>query len=65
MQGHRDLVVWQKSMQLVTCVYRVTRCFPRDEVYGFPARSGALRFPFPVTWRKDADETLIANSVSS
>jgi four helix bundle protein len=32
--GHRDLVVWQKSMQLVTDVYKATRGFPKDELYG-------------------------------
>ena len=34
MRGHRDLVVWQKSMQLVRDIYRVTREFPKDEIYG-------------------------------
>ncbi|HKN35626.1 MAG TPA: four helix bundle protein [Terriglobales bacterium] len=34
MQGHRDLVVWQKSMALVTDVYQATPGFPQDEVYG-------------------------------
>ena len=34
MRGHRDLVVWQKAMQLVRDIYRVTREFPRDEIYG-------------------------------
>ena len=32
--GHRDLVVWQKSMQLVTSVYAATACLPREERYG-------------------------------
>ncbi|HEV2381106.1 MAG TPA: four helix bundle protein [Terriglobia bacterium] len=34
MQGYRDLLVWQKSMDLVTRVYRITRTFPKSEVYG-------------------------------
>lgn len=34
MKGHRDLVAWQKGMRLVKDVYRVTRNFPREEVYG-------------------------------
>lgn len=33
-QGHRDLLVWQKGMKLVTEVYRVTKTFPKDELYG-------------------------------
>lgn len=34
MKGHRDLVVWQKAMTLVSEVYRTTHNFPRDELYG-------------------------------
>lgn len=34
MQGHRDLIAWQKAVQLVTEIYRITRAFPRDELYG-------------------------------
>ncbi|MBI2760435.1 MAG: four helix bundle protein [Chloroflexi bacterium] len=32
--GFRDLRVWQVGMDLVEEVYRVTRGFPRHEVYG-------------------------------
>ncbi len=47
MQGHRDLVVWQKSMQFVTRVYGVTRNFPRDEKFGLMAqvRRAAVSIP--------------------
>ena len=34
MKGHRDLEVWQKSMQFVTDLYRETEAFPRHELYG-------------------------------
>ncbi len=34
MKGHRDLLVWQKSMALVTDIYRVTQTFPQNELYG-------------------------------
>ena len=32
--SYRDLIVWQKAMQLVREIYRVTKVFPRDELYG-------------------------------
>jgi four helix bundle protein len=32
--GFRDLDVWQRSMDLVVEVYRITRAFPRSELYG-------------------------------
>jgi four helix bundle protein len=31
---YRDLLVWQKSMVLVTEVYKTTKGFPKDEIYG-------------------------------
>jgi four helix bundle protein len=30
----RDLVIWQKSMNLVTQIYDITKRFPKDEKYG-------------------------------
>jgi len=30
---YRDLIIWQKSMVLVTEIYKVTKSFPKDEVY--------------------------------
>jgi len=33
-QDFRKLVVWQKSHDLVVTIYRVTRHFPPDELYG-------------------------------
>jgi len=31
---YRDLIVWQKAVQLVTAVYRATKSFPKEEIYG-------------------------------
>ena len=33
-ESYRDLIAWRKAMDLVTEIYRVTRAFPRDELYG-------------------------------
>jgi four helix bundle protein len=33
-QSYRDLVAWQKGMQLVTDIYRETKTFPLEERYG-------------------------------
>jgi four helix bundle protein len=42
MAGHnyRELLVWQKSMVLVTDVYRILANFPKEEMYGL---AGQLR----------------------
>ncbi len=33
-QAYRDLVAWQKGIDLVTEIYRLTQPFPREELYG-------------------------------
>jgi len=39
-QSYRDLIAWQKAMDFVMDVYRTSKTFPRDEVYGL---AGQLR----------------------
>ena len=38
MRGHRDLEVWQKAMDLVFAVYRVTAKFPKSEMYSLTSQ---------------------------
>lgn len=47
MKGHRDLEVWQKSMQFVTALYRETAAFPKQELYGITSqlRRAAVSVP--------------------
>lgn len=33
-RNYRDLIAWQKAMDLVDLVYLVTKGFPKDEMYG-------------------------------
>ncbi len=46
-RSYRDLIAWQKSMALVNDVYRYTREFPKDEIYGLTAqvRRAAVSVP--------------------
>lgn len=37
--SYRDLVVWQEAMDLVVEVYRLAKCFPRDELYGLTSQA--------------------------
>jgi four helix bundle protein len=37
-QSYRDLLVWQKSMDIVTETYKLTDCFPRSEVFGLASQ---------------------------
>lgn len=34
MDGYKDLIVWQKSMRLVSEIYKLTRLLPKEEMYG-------------------------------
>jgi four helix bundle protein len=46
-QGYKDLVAWQKAMELVTEVYRATGTFPKEELYGLTSqlRRAAVSVP--------------------
>ncbi|MBT9139390.1 MAG: hypothetical protein DDT31_01974 [Syntrophomonadaceae bacterium] len=35
---HRNLIAWQKAMDLVTEIYRTTRNFPKEEIYGLTSQ---------------------------
>jgi len=41
---YRDLVVWQKSVVLVTEVYEISKKFPKDELYGLSLNLSAFSF---------------------
>ena len=46
-QSFRDLEVWQRSMELTVMVYRLTRAFPREEIFGITTqlRRAAISIP--------------------
>jgi four helix bundle protein len=46
-ETYRDLVAWQKAMELVVQVYRATQAFPAEERYGLTAqlRRAAVSIP--------------------
>ena len=46
-QSYRELIAWRKAMQFVPEVYRATKRFPREEVYGLASqlRRAAVSVP--------------------
>lgn len=46
-KSHRDLIVWQKAMKLVTKVYEITSTYPTTEKYGLVSqmRKAAVSIP--------------------
>lgn len=47
MESHKDLKVWQESMDLVVDVYTITKQFPKEELYALTSqmRRSALSIP--------------------
>ncbi|HXT15954.1 MAG TPA: four helix bundle protein [Gemmatimonadaceae bacterium] len=47
MRAFRKIEAWQKGMDLITEIYRLTRRFPREELFclTFQLRKAALRIP--------------------
>jgi four helix bundle protein len=37
-KNYRELIVWQKSMDLVELVYQATKQFPKEELYGLASQ---------------------------
>jgi four helix bundle protein len=37
-KSHRDLIVWQKAMDLTVEIYQITKMFPKEELYGLTSQ---------------------------
>lgn len=46
-RSFKDLIVWQKAYKLVVDIYKITRGFPKDEIYGLSQqmRRAAVSIP--------------------
>jgi four helix bundle protein len=38
MKTYREFIAWQKAMQFVTDIYKVTRSFPKEELFGLTSQ---------------------------
>ena len=47
METHKDLRVWQQSIEMVTSVYKMAKAFPKDEIFGLVSqmRRAAVSVP--------------------
>lgn len=65
--SYKDLIVWQRSMELVTEIYKITELFPKSELYGIVSqmRRAAISIPSNIaegrkrSTRKDFRQFLI------
>jgi four helix bundle protein len=46
-KNYRDLIVWQKAMDLVVLVYDITARFPREELYGLTSQTRRAAVSIP------------------
>jgi len=46
-KNYRELIVWQKAMDLTVRVYEITKAFPHEEIYGLTSqlRRAAVSIP--------------------
>ena len=58
-KSYRDLIAWQKAMDLVLEVYRSTRLFPQVETYGLISqlRRAAVAIPSKIAERHERIST--------
>ncbi len=47
LRSYKELIAWQKSIDLVAEIYRITQEFPREEIYGLTSqlRRSAVSIP--------------------
>ena len=58
-KSYQDLETWQTAMDLVAEVYRVTKLFPKDEIYGLTnqLRRAAVSVPSNIAEGQGRDST--------
>lgn len=44
---HKDLKIWKRGLELVTDIYKLTKKFPKEEMYGLSSqmRRAAISYP--------------------
>ncbi len=44
---HKDLEIWQKGIQLVERIYKLTSSFPKEEIYGLVSQMRRASISYP------------------
>ena len=55
MSSYKDLLVWQKSIQLVTEVYRLSKTLPKEEIYGLVSQMQRAAVSIPSNIAEEHD----------
>lgn len=63
MQSHKDLMVWQKAMDMAVEIQTLTGLYPRDEIYGMVSqmRRSATSIPMNIAegYSRGSDKELL------
>lgn len=64
LKSYKELIVWQKSIQLVKVIYFVTKQFPKTEMYSLASQMqrSAISIPSNIYCRGGGPETTSSNS---
>jgi hypothetical protein len=46
-QSFKDLIVWQEAMNLVEMIYRETKQYPKEEIYGLTSQTRRAAVSIP------------------
>src|SRR3990167_5484689 len=46
-KSYKELIVWKKSMELATLIFKVTKTFPKSELYGLVNQMRRAAFSIP------------------
>lgn len=58
----RELIIWQKSMLLITSLYSATKEFPKDETFGLTSQLRRCSVSIPSNIAEGLEEIQIPNS---
>ena len=47
MISYKELIVWQRSIELVVEIYRLTRMYPKEELYGITSQTRRASVSIP------------------
>ena len=47
MKTHKDLDIWKRGLDLVTDIYKFTKNFPKEEIYGLTSQMQRASISYP------------------
>ena len=60
-KSYRDLLIWQKGMEIVNEVYLITNQFPKEEMYGITnqIKRSSVSIPSKIAegWGRDSSQS--------